>query len=194
MLLAAGDLLCTEESDALQCFADPSRYTVGGAKGDSPPLAMKVRVAGAKDVTAVAAEYGAFCTLSGGALACAKRVNSGSSPALEELSLTRVDGLKSPTKIWSGGLDIFVLDGDRIIQLDDRNGFALKVWERSRRARRSTRTRVTTGSFTAATSSFARRTIHFRSKYDIGGKPSQVISLDLDTCALVDGRAMCFGY
>ena len=128
MVVASGDLLCTEEGDALQCFADPSLYTTGGAKPDSPPLAMKVRVAGAKDVTAVAASYGGLCTLSGGGVACAKRVNSGSSPALEELQLTRVEGLKAPTQLWSPGLDILVLDGDRIIELDERAGFAVKVW------------------------------------------------------------------
>jgi len=194
MVVAAGDLLCTEEADALQCFADPKRYVAGTPPADMPPLAMKVRVAGAKDVTAIAASYGGFCTLSGGAVACAKRVNSGSSPALEELQLTRVDGLKTPTKLWSPGLDIFVLDGDRIIELDDRAGFAVKVWGT-----------VAPGEEVHADTRYDwflyRSGNLVRSpnrpwpiKYGIGGKPSQVISLDMDTCALVDGRAMCFGY
>jgi len=194
MVVASGDLLCTEEGDALQCFADPGLYTVGGAKPDTPPLAMKVRVAGAKDVTAIAASYGGFCTLSGGAVACAKRVNSGSSPALEELQLTRVEALKSPTQLWSPGLDIFVLDGDRIIQLDERAGFALKVWGT---VAPGEEVHAGTGYdwFVYRSGQLVRSPSRpWPIKYDIGGKPSQVISLSLDTCALVDGRVMCFGY
>jgi hypothetical protein len=193
-LLVAGDLLCTEEGDALQCFADPSRYTTGGAKSDSPQFAMKVRAVGAKDVTAIAASYGGLCALSGGSVACAKRVNSGASPALEELQLTRVEGLKSPTQLWAPGLDIFVTDGSRIIQLDERAGFALKVWGTIAPGEE-----VYAG---AAYDWFLYRSGKIvRSpnwpwpiKYDIGGKPSQVVSSGTDTCALVDGRVMCFGY
>lgn len=194
LLVASGDLLCTEDHDALQCFADPSRYTTGGAKPDTPPLAMKVRVAGAKDVTSVAATYGGFCTLSGGAVACAKRERSGASPALEELQLTRVEGLKTPTQLWSPGLDTFVLDGDRIVELDDRVGFAPKVWGT-----------VAAGEEVHAGTGYdwflyrggkLVRTPNrpWPIKYDIGGKPSQVVSLGGDTCALVDGRVTCFGY
>lgn len=195
MLVAAGELLCTEEADALQCFADPSRYTTGGTKADSPPLAMKVRVAGAKDVTAIGASYGGFCTLSGGSVACAKRVNSGGSPALEELQLTQVAGLNTPTQLWSSGLDIFVLDGDRIIELDDRAGFAVKVWGTV--APGESVHVVGTGYdwFLSRSGQLLRSPNRpWPIKYDIGGKPSQVISLDSDTCALVDGRVMCFEY
>jgi hypothetical protein len=196
LTIAGDDLLCTEEADALQCFSDPALYTVGGRTADSPMLAMKVRVdgVGAKDVTAVAASGWAFCTLSGGAVACAKRVNSGASPALEELKLAHVDGLKSPTKIWSSALDILALDGDRIIQLDDRNGFALKVWGTLGHDE-EVHTDTRFDWFLYRNGNLVRSPNgHWPIKYDVGGKPSQVISLDLDTCALVGGRAMCFDY
>jgi hypothetical protein len=196
LVTAGSEILCTEDADALQCFADPGRYTAGGRTADMPPLALKIRVAGlgAKDVTSIADNGWAFCTLGGGAVACARRVSSGSSPALEDLKLTRVDGLKSPTKIWSGGLFIFVLDGDRILQLDDRNGFAPKVWGALGKDE-EVHTDTTYDWFLYRSGNLVRSpNDYWPIKYDVGGKPSQVISLDLDTCALVGGRAVCFGY
>ena len=120
-------------------------------------------------------------------------MNSGSSPALEELQLTRVEGLETPTQLWSPGLAIFVLDGDRIIELDDRAGFAVKVWGTVAPGEE-----VHAGGydwFLYRSGQLVRSPNRpWPIKYDIGGKPSQVISLSLDTCALVDGRVMCFGY
>jgi hypothetical protein len=194
LVVGSGEFLCTEQGDALECFADPSRYTNGARPAGAQPLALKIRAEGVTGVTAIAASYGAFCALGDGRVACAKRVDRGSSPALEELKLVAVAGLGAPTELWASGFDVFVRDADRIVLLGERDGFAGKVWGRMEQGEELY---VGAGDdwFLYRGGNLVRSPNHrWPIKYAIGGRPTQVIASGLETCALVGPRVMCFAY
>ena len=114
------DLLCIDEVEAIVCYEDESTAPVS--------LIQRFRLLGIPDVTTVSTTYSSACALGSGGVFCAERRRSSGSGAIEELRLTHVDGLASPTKLWSTGLDFMALDGTKIIQWDDRGVPAPKHW------------------------------------------------------------------
>ncbi len=192
-MFVAGELVCTDDGDTVQCFADPAQYTTSPVP-NAPPFALKVRATGATGITAIAASYWSFCVLGAGGLSCAKRAKGGA-PEVEELRLTKVEGVGAPTKIWGAGFDVMVLDGNRILKLDGREGTGVQGWGTLGEGEEIYTYPRSSDWFIYRSGNMVRSPNYpWPIKYSVGGRPSQVVRLGLDTCVLVDGQTKCFGF
>ena len=179
------DLLCIDEVDAIVCYENTSSTPIS--------LVQRFRLLGIADVTTVSTNYSSVCSLGSGGVFCAERRHSSGSGAIEELRLTHVDGLASPTKLWSTGLAFAALDGTKVIKWDDRGVPAPKDWGA-----------LAPGD--AVYDGIAEDWFLYRNdlllrvpsrpwprRYDLASAPSQLVQVGLATCALVgSGSVSCF--
>lgn len=179
-----GQLLCIDEGSALLCYEAPT-------SGAPPSPAM--RIAGAADATTVSTTYSSVCVLRPAGVECGERPRSRDESVLQEVRVAPVSGLRKPAQLWGTWSRFFALDGDDVMMWEDRGAPAPSKWAALRPG---------DGVYSVTSEWFwyeggiLKRTPDgpWPRRYAFGSKPSQVVSVGIETCALAGGQAFCFDY
>jgi hypothetical protein len=143
-------------------------------------------------VTTIATTFWSACALRPGSIACAARPRSSDDHALEELRVSTVTGLSSPTKLWSGTFDMFALDGRGVVKWGDRGTPSPQVWA-TLAPGEQIYADVGPYWFLYRDGTLVRDPdLPGPRRYALRSGPSQLVDVGLQTCALVAARVVCF--